>query len=591
MRTPARAKTGNRARVSAEQTIIAPTKGWYVGTNMAAAPEGTAYLLENAFPQIDYVRARGGCTSFATGLGSTTAINSVLVYTAAASAKMFAAGGGKIWDVTAGGAIASPAASGFSSDYWEPLNYSNTAGAFLLAANGVDPVQYLTPAGWAHSVTGDTVSGSPTVSNVTPTTFLAIGQAITGTNIPIGTTISGISGSTVTISANATATATGSALTASPATYPVTAMTGLSDGPFAHMWLYKSRIWGVCANSMNAYYLDPFAIGGAVHQFPLGAYFKHGGYLLAGGQWAIDSNSGLFQACIFISSEGEVLMYVGDYPGGTFSLQGQYKIAKPLGRRCLMPAGGDLLIMTEDGIVPMSKVESLDQVALENVAVTQPIMPEWRNAVVNRTGLMGWQILPWPIQQMAVINLPKVSPTDKTQYVANSRTGAWARYVGWDANCFGVFQNNLYFGTSDGRVMRAEDSGSDDGNPYTVAIFPSYSALGAPGIIKQVKTVKTYLWTNFNSITQYTVNVNFSTNVPSAPVQSTISNTTALWDVALWDVDVWPGAATDATGWLGVSGVGTAIAIVVQVTINMSVTPDFRFSQMDVIFETGNVLG
>ena len=121
------------------------------------------------------------------------------------------------------------------------------------------------------------------------------------------------------------------------------------------------------------------------------------------------------------------------------------------------------MIMTEDGIVPMSKVQTLDQIALQNVAVTQPIQPEWIKAVIERTGLVGWQVTLWSLQSMAIINLPKSSTADRTQFVVNARTGAWARYSGWDANCFAVFNNSLFYGSSDGRVMQAETGSADDG--------------------------------------------------------------------------------------------------------------------------------
>ena len=47
-------------------------------------------------------------------------------------------------------------------------------------------------------------SGSPTLTWLTGTTYLAVGQSISGTGIPSGTTITAISGSTVTISQNTT---------------------------------------------------------------------------------------------------------------------------------------------------------------------------------------------------------------------------------------------------------------------------------------------------------------------------------------------------------------------------------------------------
>lgn len=62
--------------------------------------------------------------------------------------------------------------------------------------------------------TGDTASGSPTLSNITPTTGWANGDVVTGPGIPAGTTITAGAGTaTMTMSANATATATGVTIT------------------------------------------------------------------------------------------------------------------------------------------------------------------------------------------------------------------------------------------------------------------------------------------------------------------------------------------------------------------------------------------
>ncbi len=63
-------------------------------------------------------------------------------------------------------------------------------------------------------VTGDTTSGSTAVTNVSSTTNLEVGRVVTGTGIPARTTITAISGATVTLSNAATATGTTVSLTA-----------------------------------------------------------------------------------------------------------------------------------------------------------------------------------------------------------------------------------------------------------------------------------------------------------------------------------------------------------------------------------------
>jgi hypothetical protein len=68
-------------------------------------------------------------------------------------------------------------------------------------------------AGFAHqSSTGDVTNGSNQITNVTSVSTWAIGDPIKGTGIPSNTVITNISGTTLTISQNATATGTGVSL-------------------------------------------------------------------------------------------------------------------------------------------------------------------------------------------------------------------------------------------------------------------------------------------------------------------------------------------------------------------------------------------
>ena len=67
-----------------------------------------------------------------------------------------------------------------------------------------------------YSFTGNTTSASNSITSVTPTANLVSGQTITGSGIPTGTIITNVTGSTVSISQNATATATGVSLQSRP---------------------------------------------------------------------------------------------------------------------------------------------------------------------------------------------------------------------------------------------------------------------------------------------------------------------------------------------------------------------------------------
>src|SRR5262249_47544942 len=82
------------------------------------------------------------------------------------------------------------------------------------------------------SFTGNTTNGSPTVTNVSSVTGLAIGMPIAGAGIPAGATIAAVDGTTITLSQNATATVTGVALTAADPFADI-----LTQGPLASLTL------------------------------------------------------------------------------------------------------------------------------------------------------------------------------------------------------------------------------------------------------------------------------------------------------------------------------------------------------------------
>jgi hypothetical protein len=517
-----RNKAGGKQQIAEPKTLPAPIKGWYVGAPLAEPPPGTAYVLDNAFPQLDYVRARAGCVAYATAIPGATTVAALMPWTDGINPKMFAASNGAIYDVSGSGAVGAALVSGLTNSNFQFIQFSGTGGQFLMAANGYDPVQLFNGTAW-------------------------------------GTT---------------------------------PAITGLTGNPLSALWTFKHRVYGIERATLNAWYLPIDSIGGIATVFPMEALFAKGGYLVAGGTWALPTVNGLLEACIFITSEGEVAVFTGPYPGDTnWGQQGVYKVSKPLGSNCLMKAGGDMAIMTEDGIVPMSKVETLDQVALQNSAITLPIAPAWRDAVLARTGIAGWQIVLWPLQSMAIINLPKANAIDRTQFIANARTGAWCRYLGWDANCFAVFNNNLYFGTSDGRVMQGEAGGQDDGGIYTTTIFYSFTDLDAGPVRKIIHQVRARIRTNFAVQPVISVNVDYDISIPPAPGSLVLGQPSTQWGIAKWGLDKWPASIFQLQNWVGVPAEGSVVAPIVQMSFSGTSAPDMRLTSMDILYETGNEIG
>lgn len=580
----------SKAPVSKPVHIPAPTAGWYVGDNQADPPPKTAVVMQNCFPELDYVRTRGGSQLQASGLGGQP-VESLLVWTNGIVPRMFGVSGGAIYDVSSQGAVGAPLVSGLSSSILDGCQFEGFGGTYLVAVDGLDQPQIFDGTGWnsTFDYTGDLVSGSVTVDNLSSVTGLEIGMALSGAGIPAGTTIATVGpGSSITLSAEATATQAGAALKF----FENAPITGVTDPALSAVWAYNGRLFFAGAGGMNAWYLGLASIGGPATILPLAPFFTYGGFLLTGCQWTYEYAAGSFKTCVFISSEGEINIYEGSFPGDpSWTTVGHYKVARPLGTRCLLQQGGDIIIATEDGIVNMSKLLTLDQVALENVALSKPIAPQYRDDVIARPTKIGWQLVAWPLRTFIVMNLPKIDANDFTQYVTNSRTGAWAEYLGWDANCFAVFENGLFYGDSQGNVFQGETGGSDAGDAsYTSTILMAFSDLGAPSLTKQVKLVRPFVQAADTIQAMVTINVDYDLTLPTPTVEPSPA-TGALWDVAIWDQAVWGGALSSQTQWYDAQGEGTAIAVCWQVATNSGTeTPNVKIAAFDVLYEVGSIV-
>lgn len=126
------------------------------------------YVINTATNTFQVSQTSGGSAVALSDVGSGTiyvyvlsepVVDTLAVYQGPSSSKLFAAGGGSIWDVTANsGAVLSYAAS-HASNRWQWTNFTTSAGAFLFMVNGSDAPIYYNGSSWtAPSITGITAS-------------------------------------------------------------------------------------------------------------------------------------------------------------------------------------------------------------------------------------------------------------------------------------------------------------------------------------------------------------------------------------------------------------------------------------------------
>lgn len=367
------------------------------------------------------------------------------------------------------------------------------------------------------------------------------------------------------------------------------AITGVTTADLSQTWVYANRIWFVEGGTRSAWYLPVDAIAGAAIEFSLEGIFRKGGTLLFGASWSQDAGDGLDDKCVFVTTEGEVAVYQGTDPSSGFTKVGLYEMPRPLGKNAWVRAGGNLLVMTDVGLIPISAAIDTDIAAMEQQALSLSISAYWQrkaSTIISRT----WQGIKVPVSGYLVVTQPE-SVDDGTMLVVNLQTKAWSRITGWQAESVGVFEGYGYFGSADGNVYLMESGGSDNGTPYTCSYIGAHEPMGRPGQQKAIRQVRMLLANSSPSRALIGAVADFSETLPSPP-NSPSDYTEGSWDVAEWDVDLWDAETTfteDAL-WRSAAAVGSMIAPYVMMTFGISPTPNIEIVGIDAQYVIGGVV-
>lgn len=243
-------------------------------------------------------------------------------------------------------------------------------------------------------------------------------------------------------------------------------------------------LWFVEKNTLKAWYAKEAGnIAGELYSFDLAQIAKHGGQLMAIANWTVDGGAGMDDYTVFITSEGEVLVYSGYNPNSmdAWELKGSYKMSKPIGYQCTMQYQGDIVIIAEDGYIPMSKALSNANSGQSAIAFSDAI----RGLVLDRTASNkdreGWQGIIYTKRGYGIFNVPVAQQFE--QHVINVNTGAWCRFTGIRAFCWCQFGDKMYFG-SDDAVFLFDNAYSDNGVQIEGWVEQAYTNLGTDKLKK-----------------------------------------------------------------------------------------------------------
>jgi hypothetical protein len=619
-----------KPRLAKSQSYPAPMGGWIKNVNLATPdarmPNGQkvngAAVLENWFPTATGIRMRGGTEAYAQLLAGDD-ITSLFTYVNGNNQSMFAATYNAISDISSaafsfiaddidnilvddlGNALvdSSTAAvvSGLTGGAWSSVQFATTGGVFLDLVNGSDnkliydgttfyPIsnQDLSAlnydGGTLAFTAGQTVTGG--TSGASAVIVKVIGTTASGT-LWLGTVTGGPFQDNEAITS-----AGGAAVVNGTISLLFGKITGVSTSSLSNNWVYKNRLFYIEKNSLNAWYLPVDSITGTAVKLPLGGVFTLGGSLLFGASWSIESGNGLSEQCAFFTTEGEVAVYSGADPSSasTWTKTGVYRIGKPRGPKALVRAGGDLIIATDIGFIPLSVATQRDIAALSPSAISYPIETGWNEAVAERVSA-DWNCAVWPTKQMVIVAPPTGTAQQAQMLVANARTGAWCVFTGLDATCMALFGDRFFYGSKGGVVVEMEVTGADQGVPFTATVVPLFDPLKSPASLKIGLSARASVRAKSKVQVKCSLQSDYNINLPSPPDDiSTVVG--SVWGAAKWGEGVWGTTAAKQTfrNWQSVSGSGYALAVASQITSGSSSPPDVEFVETELTFDMGDVV-
>lgn len=295
---------------------------------------------------------------------------------------------------------------------------------------------------------------------------------------------------------------------------------------------YKERLYFGQMSAPSIWYAAKNAITGALTEFPLNSYLTKGPTMIlfcgSVSSAKFSSEESLFCIC---TQAGEILVYRGDYPGSvSWQIVGSYTIPPPVGPKAFFYSGSDLNIVTRLGIMSVSKMLS------GNYSGIWPSLSE----VVESAFLEAYADTPtsfyknigiaYPKGKYILANYEASASDDYNQIVMNTTTSAWTLFSNQNAQSWGIWNGNLYFGDSNAKVFKADtgyfdDGGSGEATNRATLLRPAYNYLGNPELLKKFRQVIPTMYESEGLNNVINVDVDFARTDPSSSTNAVVDTT------------------------------------------------------------------
>lgn len=364
------------------------------------------------------------------------------------------------------------------------------------------------------------------------------------------------------------------------------ALTGLTTTTLIGLCEFKGRLIFIQKDTLAFWYLAAGVAGGALTKFDLSGVAQKGGYIMAVGSWTLDSGAGPDDRIVFVTSEGELIVYQGTDPSSanTWALVGRFTISKPLGRKCILKQGADLIILTQNGAF---HINTLIQATGANFsdALSRKIENAFNDAARSYGSNYGWKAVVLPLHSAALVNIPVAEGGLHYQYVMNTITKSWCRFIGWDGDDFQVFNDELYYcqGT---KVIKAWTGVADQGANISALGKTAFSYFGNNSQQKIFKMFRPMLSVNGTLTYLAGIDIDFESKEVIGVAGAVASG--SLWGTAVWGVATWGSSNNIIRNWVSISEwPGYAASAKLKIETNVVTV---KWLSCDFVFEDGGIL-
>lgn len=502
-------------------TQPAPIGGLNARDSIANMGPTDALRLVNWIPDSNGLRCRNGYKDWATGFGAS--VGSILPYFASSSTfpsgayltaptsipgKLFAAIDAGIYEIstpTSAPTLSLALSSATNAGWFSSCVMSNSAGSYTLACSEADGYFTYDGAAWLRRVAG---AGATQINGVNPNNLV-------------------------------------------------------------HVNMWKRKAWFVERDTANLWYLPSDAIAGTATLFNVGPQLRRGGSIAYTANWTLDAGEGIDDLFVIVSTNGEVLIYKGTDPASaaTFAIVGTWPVGQiPLGRRGYCQYGGDLVLLSTDGVTPISAITRGGSTALvaSGSEYSSKIRPLLGAGLRSSFTTFGWQMILHPTERIIMINTPDYSGVVSQQFVLSTTVNQWCLFNDIPIRCLGSLGGYTFAGTASGKVLilftveyDAVPRTTNAGNLISGDVIPAYSYFGTPALEKHFLMVRASFTSRAAVSVLIDVTVDF-TLIPPAGTVSFASTSASLWGTGTWGTALWSGDLRAYAEWVSVSGIGYA---------------------------------